>query len=308
MCKVNINEWFLEKNLKYLEARRPTDSAIPRSGDKAKSVNCHVVFLTHEDIKGNEGALFDSYDRINKALTVRTRESSSKAYKNKTTVSLKGIKSMEVTHFYGHYDLKYDSYWQWVFEGRTKWDTFKVWAYYRHKNNITRFASYFSKMNMTNGRMEVLKHAVDLKVKHDSRESFSFRDQFQFSIYDIATSMYGSSFLYRADTEEFQSTLKICLDSLLVEGDLDKGYSIYYKVGKSAMKTLDEYERDNTRHKDSRLLSNGMFFLTAILALSALIQAGLIKSPVLLDLTGKQGGVLNDFWDCLNAMYVHLKG
>tara|TARA_Y100000296_G_scaffold1736_1_gene1841 strand:+ start:10648 stop:11577 length:930 start_codon:yes stop_codon:yes gene_type:complete len=306
MCLKKLNEKFLERNLEFLERQRPSESNIPRSGEVAKAVNCHILFIGHKELDVNEDALFESYNKNTKKLSVRVRAEAGTVYDTPKEVSIKGISSMEITHFYGQYDLKYNSYWQWVFEGWTKWDTFKVWAYYRHKSNITRFASYFSKMDKTDARMKVLEHAVNLKVKHDGKNTFSFRDSFQFSIYDIAISIYGRSFRYRKDAEEFQSMLKLCLDSLVAEGDLDKGDSIYYKIGRSAIKTLDEYNRGIVRHKDSKRVAGGMLWLTVILAISALIQSELIKAPTLLDLTGEGGGLLNDFGRCLKAVYTHI--
>ena len=105
MCLKKLNEKFLERNLEFLERQRPSESNIPRSGEVAKAVNCHILFIGHKELDVNEDALFESYNKNTKKLSVRVRAEAGTVYDTPKEVSIKGISSMEITHFYGQYDL-----------------------------------------------------------------------------------------------------------------------------------------------------------------------------------------------------------
>ena len=86
--------------------------------------------------------------------------------------------------------------------------------------------------------------------------------------------------------------LELYLDSLAETGELSKVSNEYVVTGK-AIVTIENYEGAERRHRDNIKAQRRKFYLTFILVIFALVQvvvmlvqAGLIKLTMLIDLSG----------------------
>ncbi len=83
---------------------------------------------------------------------------------------------------------------------------------------------------------------------------------------------------------EQQNRLELYLDSLVESGDLRKVNREYVVTGK-AISTIEKYEEEERRHTEAVKLQKRMVLLTILIAFVAIVQSGIIKLPVLLDLS-----------------------
>lgn len=103
---------------------------------------------------------------------------------------------------------------------------------------------------------------------------------------DLMTELYSLRWVLHPEGEDQEYKLGLYLESLVSSGDLVKTGSEFV-VASHAILTLEKYEEEERRHRDNLRLQKGMIFLTLLIALLALIQAGLIRFPVLLDFSAQ---------------------
>ena len=136
-------------------------------------------------------------------------------------------------------------------------------------------------------RHELLKVIVDCHIKSVPHEGIN--------LIDLMTKLYSINWIDHPEGGEQREKLRLYLDSLVDSGDLTKSNLIYY-VNSKAIMTIAKYEEEERRHMDIVKLQKKMVIINRFLVLLticivffAMIQAGVIKLPVLLDLskTGK---------------------
>jgi len=103
---------------------------------------------------------------------------------------------------------------------------------------------------------------------------------------DLMTKLYSIKWILHPEGDQQQEKLELYLDSLVKSEDLELINNEYVVTG-NAIRTIEKFEEEERRHVESVKMQKKMFWLTFIIALLALIQAGVIKLPTLLDLSGK---------------------
>lgn len=104
-------------------------------------------------------------------------------------------------------------------------------------------------------------------------------------IIDLMTKLYSIRWIMHPRGDEVEKKLYLYLDSLVETGELRKVNNEYVVQGK-AIATIENYEETKRRHRDNILVQTIIACITIILAISALVQAGVIKLPTLIDFSG----------------------
>lgn len=78
--------------------------------------------------------------------------------------------------------------------------------------------------------------------------------------------------------------MRFYLDKLAETNDLVKN-GIDYQITGHGVAAIELYEEQERKHGESISTQRRMFWLTIVIALLTLVQAGLVKLPPLLDLT-----------------------
>jgi molecular chaperone GrpE (heat shock protein) len=112
--------------------------------------------------------------------------------------------------------------------------------------------------------MSVLDAIVRLYREHDGDHGFSE--------YRIMNAVAGELWIHHEDKTRMQKELRLCLDSLVENGDIEKIQTEYKPLGK-ALNTLAEFNRAERRYQETILSQNKMFWATLFSALAAIGSA-----------------------------------
>ncbi|MBU0965742.1 MAG: hypothetical protein KKA54_05100 [Proteobacteria bacterium] len=98
------------------------------------------------------------------------------------------------------------------------------------------------------------------------------------------TKLYSIRWVVHPSAPEQEKRLELHLESLVSSGELDKINREYVVTGK-AIQTIEKYEEEERKHIEAVKLQKKMFWLTIFLAILAVVQAGIVKLPTILDFT-----------------------
>lgn len=93
-----------------------------------------------------------------------------------------------------------------------------------------------------------------------------------FGEFTIMTAVAGALWIHHDDKSRMQKELRLCLNSLLANGDIEKIQDGYKPLGK-ALNTLAEYNRTERRYQETISSQNKMFWATLFSALAAIASA-----------------------------------
>ena len=97
--------------------------------------------------------------------------------------------------------------------------------------------------------------------------------------------MHTYRWFYHPDKEMQKKYLELYLESFVESGELSCKDSITYKLTGKAVVTLESFEDEERKHRDNFIIQVVMVLLTIALTFLATVQAGLIKLPILFNLT-----------------------
>lgn len=184
------------------------------------------------------------------------------------------FKEVEIRHYYRWATIEYKGIVDYLVTGLTRFVHLKYWAWY-FREWLAK--SVFNRRQLiARDRYELLKILVDrhVSMKEDEFESLQLMtDLYSFRWYGHPEGMAQ----YRA--------FELHLDSLVESGELKKSHKGTYSVTGVAIKSLREDEYAERRHKDSLSVQRKMFWITVLLVLTSIIQAGLIKLSPVIDFT-----------------------
>ena len=112
--------------------------------------------------------------------------------------------------------------------------------------------------------MSVLDAIVRLYRELDGNNAFS-----EYLIMDVVA---GELWIHHEDKSRMQKELRLCLSSLIENGDIEKNHEGYKPLGK-ALNTLAEYNRAERRYQETISSQNKMFWATFFSALAAIGSA-----------------------------------
>jgi hypothetical protein len=267
LCTAMTRSFFyLCKRLLPRILERNCPSRFPRSGEKGARVNCFVVAIEESS---------DPHWVVNTLVgtTLDCAEWDGDSYSLNAKVDLTQVqnRSLKITHYFGLSEVRYVGIYDLLIGRCTGWPYLKIWVY-RSWDKVAQF--FFSRRRLvTKQRMDLLKLLVD---RHTAGP---------IGIFDLMTNMYSIRWVLHPDREAQRRKLELYLDSLVRSGDV-KLVDHDYAVTGQALSTLEKYEEEERRHAESVGVQRRMWWLTLLIALLTLVQAGIIKLPVLVDLSG----------------------
>jgi hypothetical protein len=251
----------LERALKHAcEAR------IPRSGEKGRRVNCFIVAV---DKAGEPHLVILSIS--GDSLGCLEYDGSSYAIPRTLPLSQFRPSDFRITHFYGLSEIRYFGLLDFAINQLSRWPYFKLFSV----KWIDRYAQYlFNKKKLVaKKRIDLLKFMLDKAL--DGTEDFDSLD--------LVIDLYSLRWISHPTSESLRQTLDFYLESLVDTGELRKANHNYRLTGE-AVRAIEEYEEQERKHTENVKMQWRMFFLTLAIVALTLVQAGLIKLPVLLDL------------------------
>lgn len=262
MLKNLVLKWFLPKVIS-----RSCESRIPRSGEEGEQVNCFVVALDRD----NE-PFFVATGFENGRLTGLRWNGERYAEEHSISIDDLNCGSLRITHYYGLSEVIYSSVYDLAWNYFSKVVYLKIHLY-RYISSAHQF--FFNKKKLvTKKRMELIQFMMNDQLD---------REHNGIGVIDLMTKLYSIKWVLHPSADEQQNRLELYLDSLVESGDLRKVNTEYVVTGK-AISTIEKYEEEERRHTEAVKLQKRMVLLTILIAFVAIVQSGIIKLPVLLDL------------------------
>lgn len=263
MLKERLYKWILPKLI-----ARACESRIPRSGEKGEKVNCFVVAL---DRDASPYFVATSYEE--QKLKGLKWNGDRYADEHPLEISELDNGTLRVTHYYGLSEVTYDSVYDIVWHYLTKLVYLKIHLY-RYISSAHQY--FFNKLKLvTKKRMDLLQFMVNDQLDRTHKG---------IGVIDLMTKLYSIKWALHPSADEQQEKLALYLDSLVASGELDKINGEYVVTGK-AINAIERYEEQERKHTEAVKLQKKMFWLTVFIAAVAVVQAGVIKLPTLLDLS-----------------------
>lgn len=247
---------------KLLNKRAP--ERIPRSGEEAQGVDCNVVY----------------FRSLDKSWTLLCDEVCMRGVTGKYWVDnedlgtvcipfqLMGDYELDITHFYGRYDLRYGSIAQYFWEGVIPVDKTRILI-----GKGQQFL--FNKKELVRSeRVEVLKLILEKELDQRGYTTSSI---------SLSTLLYTEKWVFHPDKTRQMRYNDLLLKSLHETGDLEKAEH-GFRLSSKALATIARYEEDQKKHRESIGQASAMKWLTL-----ALIFVGVIQALVML-WVGKSAG------------------
>lgn len=253
---------------------RKCESTIPRSGEKGERVNCFTVSI---DKAG------DPYLMVLKIHgdQLKCIEWNGQRYEIDSTISLTNIRPSQfcITHYYGLSEIRYFGIMDFVIGRLILWPYIKI----HFVRILSKFDQYiFNKKKLvTKQRVDLLRFLMSQKLEgHDSFEEM-----------DLMTQLYSIKWVLHPDQDSQRKKLEFYLESLADTGELRKVNHKYFLTG-HALRAIEEYEEQERKHTENVKMQWRMFWLTLTIAILTLVQAGLMKLPLLIDFTSESSNLM----------------
>lgn len=263
---MNVPRNLRRKLLGFALAKAAPDR-VPRSGPDAESVDAYVV----------RAELRSANPVIVKSITgndVECLEYNGQRYATKSVRSIDSILSdeVEVIHYHGLAQTTYFGWSDFAIGHIFRMPYIKAWFHFRTES----FEQYlFNKRKLvTKQRIELLKAVLDTQLNTGRAPS---------SI-DVMVKLYSVKSVLHPDYERLEEEIELYLDAFVQTGELSK-QSISYHITGKGIAAIEAFEEQSLRHGEAISVQRRMFWLTAVIAALAAIQAGLVKLKPLIDLT-----------------------
>lgn len=170
--------------------------------------------------------------------------------------SLLKDEALDITHFFGAYDLKYKSLTSYFFSGVLPVDRCKIWL-----GKLDQFL-FNRKGLIRSERIDTLKLILERTIENRN---------FKLNEISLATMLHTQKWVFHPDKERQLSYGKLLLESLVESGELIKE-RYEYKLSAKALITISDYEDESKRHNQNLAQSKSMKWLTIVLIIVAIAQ------------------------------------
>ncbi len=235
---------------------RRSESLIPTSGDKARSNNFYVIYLL--DSEGVARFLVDDLlgDKVQGKWSL-----DGKNFSEEKTLGIAELADFQpwIRHFYRG----------WIFDtiGLTQFyrNRWSCWPWIRVK--FDRYLqSRFNKRELPRqDQINVLRYILSETVKDPA---------FQTRPTSLLTHFYTVRWVHRPDQEELMTYYTLLLDSMKETQDLEATEHHGYKLKPQALNTITSFDLEDQRHGDNKKNQKGIFWLTMVLMVVGILQAG----------------------------------
>lgn len=263
---MNLTRFLCKRLLPKLVART-CEMPIPRSGSEGERVNCFTVYIE----KDRRPYLFVTGVESENLLCL---EWDGDHFSENTFIPLAHIdqKDIFVAHYYGLSVVRFTGIYDLVINRLTRWPYIKI--------HFMRVAERFGQY-IFNKKKLVTKQKVDLLRILLSRhlEGNTSLDSFH-----LMSDLYTIKWVLHPDGDAQRRKLALHLDALAHTGELKRQQDRYVLTG-LALSAIEEYEEQERRHTENVKTQKLMVWLTLAIVLLTLVQAGLVKLPLLIDLS-----------------------
>jgi len=257
----------LKRALLEIPLRRPSPDRIPRSGDEGAAVDCYTTRVMRD---GDEPLIIESAS----GSTLNCLEFDGNRYSIESTKEFSELLpyKFEFTHYHG---LCTTTYFGWLDLAigrifRLPYIKAKLYVWYHN------FAQglYNRRKLVTKQRIDLLKIILDAQVNgHDKLSSLS-----------VMSLIHTDRWYGHPNQEDEHHRIEFYLEKLVETNDLVRN-GIDYQISGQGVAAIEIYEEQERQHSENISSQRRMFWLTIVIALLTLVQAGLVKLPPLLDLT-----------------------
>lgn len=246
--------------------RKKAMDRIPRSGSDGERVDCYVITLHEND---RPVLLVDSISKFGYSGRYWDNRSFSKECIIPFNLSL-GL-NIRIEHFYGLIDFKYPDLFSYFINEYTKLFIIKK-LFYSIKSKVPQF--FFNRKRVIiPERMRLLELLIEYQ---------SLTPDEPINANAMLTYMYSSRWYFHPNFLSLRQKMNIYLSSLAETGELKVVKGGYMITGR-AIATLEQYRIEKNRAIDAQKNQSWMLKLTILLTIFTAFQAGLFKSPILLD-------------------------
>lgn len=257
----------IKRALLEIPLRRVSPDRIPRSGDTGAAVNCYTTRV----IRGGDDSLLvqSANGEICGCL-----EWDGNRYSIQTQIAFVDLLKyrFEFTHYYGLTTIWYSG-WLDLALGRI----FRL-PYIKAKFH---YAYHDLTQGIFNRRKLVSKQRIDLlKIIHSAQ----LNGTNTLSSLSVMSLIHTDKWYLHPNKEDEHHRVQFYLEKLAETKDLVKN-GIDYQITGQGVAAIEVYEEQERKHGESMSTQSRMFWLTIVIALLTLVQAGLVKLPPLLDLT-----------------------
>jgi hypothetical protein len=103
---------------------------------------------------------------------------------------------------------------------------------------------------------------------------------------NLMTALYSERWILHPEASTQRQMVEFYMDSLVESGDLKRISDLEYELTAKSLKTAEEYEEQEKKHAESVSMRWRMFWLSVAIVFLTIVQAGIVKLPVLADLSG----------------------
>lgn len=247
---------------------RPCERIIPRSGEKGSAVDCFVIAIDKDQ------APYLLVQSLNDDELGCIQWDGSK-YSTECRLPLTDFspKDFHITHYYGLNEIHYQGILPYVANAATRWPYISI-ALVR---SISRLDQYFfnKKKLISDKRIKLLKvlvnEALDGRSEHD--------------LMGMMARLYTIRWFSHPQGQEAKKRLEKYLNWLEETGELRRRDHKYIVTGK-ALRVIEEYEEQERKHAENVILQRRSLWVAVTIAALTSVQAGLVKLPLLIDLSG----------------------
>lgn len=260
---MNLSSDALIRWIDYALSKR-APARIPRSGAEGAAADCFSVTSSIDDVH----YLLDRRD----GNWLHCRRWNGEEFNDSSPLSIYDFwrGTPDIRHYIGHDEIKW-----------TSWDAFAFDQTYRliylklAAKRLLAFAlnAYRSRKKVVTVERMSLLNTIFLEQLRSDEDEVGY-----LQIMRIA---YGPSYFLHPRAAQAKARMRAILRGLVETGEL-KARDAFYSVTGKGMAALELFEEQERKHQDAMKLQRRMIWLTVILMTSAIVQAGLVKTPTLL--------------------------
>jgi hypothetical protein len=258
-----------KKSIEYALSKKCPE-LISRSGEKGRRVNCYTVAIDKE----NQPYYFVE-SLVGDELICLEWDENRYSIKRKVAFSNVQPKDFRISHYYGLSEVTYFGINNFII-GRVLF--LKYIKIHLNRFLIATGQYFFNKKKLiTKQRIQLLRVLIDLALQGKKK----------FGVFSLMTELYTVKWHNHPNGNAQREKVEFYLDGLVDTGELKKTKDGLYELTGLAIRWIEEYEEQERKHGENVKIQRRMLWLTVVIVLLTLVQAGLIKLPQIIDLTAK---------------------
>lgn len=250
--------------------QQPCPDRIPRSGEAGRTIRCNTVQIKSDA----RYAYIESVDGL-RVRGVWVRGSEIDPGQRDVEMDLRQIawRDILINSYHGLYEAYYDKgIIEYLLFGVTGWYPLRI-GWLRARNRVNQFFYNFRNIQIKN-RYFLLEFIVK-----------NYLDGSEFTVIQVMNDLNGVWWYAHPRRDEVRTSIELYLGAFAREQLLDETTrNLGFRIRGEALIKLAEYEEAERRHLDSSRLQRWIVALTMVLVVVGLVQAGIVKVPVVLNL------------------------